>query len=165
MRIELNIDGVQTPFVLGKDGKLTTVKKEKKTGWERVEKGDIYFSHCIHYHCLTEMRDTQDADYFENADYVNDIEIRCNLIKAFDIWKKLLQWQALNDEPVRDIEDCYTFFLDEESINIFHNPYHMIPILSVTFSSYTKAKECLELFRDDLNWLVKNFYFRLDAVK
>lgn len=165
MKIELNIDGVQTPFELGEDGKLTTVKKEKKTGWERVEKGDTYFSHGIHYYCLTEMRDMQDAGYFENADYVNDIEIRRNLIKAFDIWKKLLQWQALNDEPVRDIEDCYTFFLDEESIRILHNPYYLVPILSVTFSSYTKAEECLELFRDDLNWLVKDFYFRLDAVK
>ena len=26
MRIELNIDGVQTPFELGEDGKLTAVK-------------------------------------------------------------------------------------------------------------------------------------------
>lgn len=165
MRIELNIDGVQTPFELGEDGKLTAVKKEKKTGWERVEKGDTYFSQSIHCQRLTEKRDMQDADYFENANYFNDIEIRHNIIKAFNIWRKLLQWQALNDEPVRDIEDCYTFLLDEESVNIFHNPYHMVPILSVTFSSYTKAKECLELFRDDLNWLVKNFYFRLDAVK
>lgn len=104
-------------------------------------------------------------NYFKDARYFNDEKVRDNIFKAFDIWRKLLQWQALNDEPVTDIEDCYTFFLDEDSINIFHNPYHMVPILSVTFSSYAKAKECLELFRDDLNWLVKNFYFRLDAVK
>lgn len=40
MRIKLNIDGVQIPFELGKDGKLTTVKKEKKfKKW-----------YCGHYH-------------------------------------------------------------------------------------------------------------------
>lgn len=164
MRIELNIDGVQIPFELGKDGKLTTVKKEKKTGWERVEKGDAYLSYAYPFSVI-EGETEPDNNYFKDARYFNDEKVRDNIFKAFDIWRKLLQWQALNDEPVTDIEDCYTFLLDEDSINIFHNPYHMVPILSVTFSSYTKAKECLELFRDDLNWLVKDFYFRLDAVK
>lgn len=162
MRFELNISGIRTPFELSEDGKITIVKK--KTGWERVEKGDAYLSY-VYPFTVIEGETESDDNYFKDARYFNDEKVRDNIFKAFGIWRKLLQWQALNDKLVTDIENCYTFFIDKEGISILHNPHHIVPILSVTFSSYTKAKECLELFRDDLNWLVKDFYFRLDAAK
>lgn len=37
----MEIDGVKTPFELDDKGKLTTIKGERKTGWERVEEGII----------------------------------------------------------------------------------------------------------------------------
>lgn len=168
MRIELEIDGVKTPFELDDEGKLTTIKGERKTGWERVENGEEYF--CLNYPFIRHTEDKNllvHEQLFKIADYFNDEKIRDNLNRAFEIWRKILQWQALNDEPVINYRFGWTFYYNEEQNNIFllKNPPLLIPGILMMFTTREKAEECLKIFKNDLLWLARDFYTRLDERK
>ena len=75
---------------------------KKKTGYERVEYRDEYYS----VNVLGGVDDTCDvglitdkAAYFD-GNYYSDEKIAENNAKADRLLRKLRQWQALNDEPV-----------------------------------------------------------------
>ena len=158
---------MKTITIDGKEYNLVPVEEnqERKTGWERVKEDRIYF-------CFNERLDSrwQEEDYdeyneemFSIGNYRSNEELNKNICRAMRLRLKMLQWQALNDEPIKDNE-INRFFIDFDSLS----GNLIIGIACgffgdvVYFSSYEKAEEALEIFKDELMWYYTEFYRRLD---
>lgn len=149
---------------------------KKKTGYERVEYRDEYYS----VNVLGGVDDTCDvglitdkAAYFD-GNYYSDEKIAENNAKADRLLRKLRQWQALNDEPVSKKD------WDKEKWTIGYNHCkgdsgHDIGLElrcfltihnfgTVFFTTKEKAKEAIKTFEDELTWYFTEYMQRLDEV-
>lgn len=147
---------------------------KKKTGYERVEYRDEYYS----VNVLGGVDDTCDvglitdkAAYFD-GNYYSDEKIAENNAKADRLLRKLRQWQALNDEPISK-KDCdkekwtisYNYCKDSSGHDIGLEPRWLLKIHNfgiVFFSTQEKVEEAIEVFRDELLWYFTEYQQRLD---
>ena len=147
---------------------------KKKTGYERVEYRDEYYS----VNVLGGVDDTCDvglitdkAAYFD-GNYYSDEKITENNAKADRLLRKLRQWQALNDEPISK-KDCdkekwtisYNYCKDSSGHDIGLEPRWLLKIHNfgiVFFSTQEKVEEAIEVFRDELLWYFTEYQQRLD---
>lgn len=176
MIITLNIDGEERKFDLN-DGRLTTINEEPtqpKTGWERVNVGEPYFTLTQYKpHEQGEDNDANDQKMYDSANYLSDGKIAADVFRAQEIWRKLLRWQAEHDKPVG---------IHDEAVHIGYYPKgffkreappfvgigcvdtrEIAATFDVLFSSGDIAHECIDEFRDELTWLFTEFKSRLDA--
>ena len=158
----------------GKEYNLVPVeqeeKQESKTGWERARKNERYFaaSSCCADMISFEELDPNDDEFFECGNYRNDEQLNENICRAMRLRLKMLQWQALNDEPIDwHDNDCFKYSIYFDSYNnklsIDCDLYFLKDV--VYFSSFKKAQEALEVFYDELHWYYTEFYRRLDERK
>ena len=147
------------------------VAAETKTGYERVGKYETYYAQdecCKAYGYIDDKYELGIDDY-KAANYYNRIDLAENNIRADTLMRKLRQWQALNDEPVDwsdknstkwEIEYCYArkeFDVD------YYNEYRYFG--QIYFSSVEKAREAIEVFKDELTWYFTEYQQRLDEPK
>lgn len=147
---------------------------KKKTGYERVEYRDEYYS----VNVLGGVDDTCDvglitdkAAYFD-GNYYSDEKIAENNAKADRLLRKLRQWQALNDEPVnkRDlIQLIFTIGYDYKKddagndAGLYAYSYHRpVSFGEIHFSTRDKVKEAINVFKDELTWYFTEYQRRLD---
>lgn len=143
----------------------------EKTGYERVEDGGGYYAQHDNYK-IDEIYEDGDgycvADY-EAANYYNNESLAENIVRADTLMRKLRQWQALNDEPVDwsdknspkwEIEYDYT--VKEFDVD-YYNEYRYFG--QIYFSSVEKAREAIEVFKDELTWYFTEYQQRLDEPK
>ncbi len=145
--------------------------EKPKTGYERAEEGSLYFIDTTYgvYDKIKEAGDNIDDDAFDNGNYCNEEILAENIVRADTLMRKLRQWQALNDEPVDwsdknspkwEIEYCYArkeFDVD------YYNEYRYFG--QIYFSSVEKAREAIEVFKDELTWYFTEYQQRLDEPK
>lgn len=147
---------------------------KKKTGYERVEYRDEYYS----VNVLGGVDDTCDvglttdkAAYFD-GNYYSDEKIAENNAKADRLLRKLRQWQALNDEPVnkRDLMQLiftigYDYKKDDagNDAGLYAYSYHRpVSFGEIHFSTRDKVKEAINVFKDELTWYFTEYQQRLD---
>lgn len=147
---------------------------KKKTGQERVEYRDEYYS----VNVLGGVDDTCDvglitdkAAYFD-GNYYSDEKIAENNAKADRLLRKLRQWQALNDEPVnkRDLMQLiftigYDYKKDDagNDAGLYAYSYHRpVSFGEIHFSTRDKVKEAINVFKDELTWYFTEYQQRLD---
>lgn len=147
---------------------------KKKTGYERVEYRDEYYS----VNVLGGVDDTCDvglitdkAAYFD-GNYYSDEKIAENNAKADRLLRKLRQWQALNDEPVnkRDLMQLiftigYDYKKDDagNDAGLYAYSYHRpVSFGEIHFSTRDKVKEAINVFKDELTWYFTEYQRRLD---
>ena len=148
------------------------VAEEKpKTGYERLENGEIYFTPNKYGECedYAEDESPYDKKKYDAANYYNERNIAENIVRADTLMRKLRQWQALNDEPVDwsdknspkwEIEYDY----DEKNFDVdYYNKYRYLG--QIYFSSVEKAREAIEVFKDELTWYFTEYQQRLDEPK
>lgn len=147
---------------------------KKKTGYERVEYRDEYYS----VNVLGGVDDTCDvglitdkAAYFD-GNYYSDEKIAENNAKADRLLRKLRQWQALNDEPVnkRDLMQLiftigYDYKKDDagNDAGLYAYSYHRpVSFGEIHFSTRDKVKEAINVFKDELTWYFTEYQQKLD---
>ena len=147
---------------------------KKKTGYERVEYRDEYYS----VNVLGGVDDTcnvglitDKAAYFD-GNYYSDEKIAENNAKADRLLRKLRQWQALNDEPVnkRDLMQLiftigYDYKKDDagNDAGLYAYSYHRpVSFGEIHFSTRDKVKEAINVFKDELTWYFTEYQQRLD---
>ena len=172
MRTQLYIDG-ELRTVDIEDGRITTVNEEPtqpKTGWERVNVGEPYFTLTQYKpHEQGEDNDANDQKMYDSANYFSDGKIAADVFRAQTIWRKLMRWQAENDAPVYwgndDIESQhFSIYCDHftEQLTVANQCYSQ-DAFNVYFSTEEAAYRALEIFKDDLLWLFTEFKYRLDG--
>lgn len=170
MRTQLYIDG-ELRTVDIEDGRITTVNEEPtqpKTGWERVNVGEPYFTLTQYKpHEQGEDNDANDQKMYDSADYFSDGKIAADVFRAQTIWRKLMRWQSENDAPVdweNDAIDHYYIYYDYHKKTFYVGGlYFLKDAFNVYFSTVEKAEQALETFHDDLLWLFTEFQYRLDG--
>lgn len=169
MRTQLYIDG-ELKTVDIEDGRITTVNEEPtqpKTGWERVNVGEPYFTLTQYKpHEQGEDNDANDQKMYDSANYFSDSKIAADVFRAQTIWRKLMRWQVENDAPVTwdNVNFRYAIYY-----NNFYGEISVASMISaqetfnVYFNTAEKANQAIEIFKDDLLWLFTKFNPRVEG--
>lgn len=176
MKTKLKIDGVLKDVEIHEDFSITTIesKQHKQTGWENVVDNtfwDRYFTSSGNWEAPLERNDLCSFaahSLYETADYFSDKTLAQNIIRAQEIWRRLLRWQAENDVPIiwSDFRNpkyyiCYDYkYGTIEARMILLNS----DAFGVYLSSRSKAEEAIEVFKEDLTWLFTKFKSRMDLL-
>lgn len=176
MKVELKANGktVQVEMTKEQAKILGLVEDTPKTGYERGKNGKLYYcveedGHLLRY---AEGNDSADDIFYGIGNYYSDKTIAENNARADRLQRCLRQWQALNDKPISqsDWEDndkdkwciMYGYGAEELYVNNFY--YTRLPNV-IYFTSDEKAKEAIEVFRDELLWYFTEYIQRLDEVQ
>lgn len=138
------------------------MKEIDKTGYEKVEKGKLYY---FNDDFGTPAALPFDEDRWKNANYYNDENFAKMQARADTLWRKIRRWQALNDKPV-DIHSCdsikhYIYYRIMER-NLMVDWCQYTVSAEVYFSSKERAEECIKEFKDELNWYFTKYKPRMD---
>lgn len=167
IKAQLKINGKLEKCLI-ENGEITILPSElqkKKTGWERVEQGEIYHrTDPINFSPIREERDPTDELLFSKADYFSSEALAENFSRMQAIQRKMFRWQAENDIIINlNSNNKWCILYNSEvnpniHINVSISNYGFLPY----FSSKEKAQECIEVFKDELEWLFKEFRWRMD---
>ena len=163
--ITITINGVE--YIARPKETVTAETKKPKTGYERVEFGQQYYSdgsNRSYYEETEEEYDMDDCNY-RTACYYSDETIAENNARADDLVRRLRQWQALNDEPVDwgsvEVKYFIGYDYDTERLAVCCN-WTSRHFSLIYFTTEEKAKEAIEVFKDDLLWYFTEYRQRLD---
>lgn len=141
------------------------------TGYERCVDGATCLVDTGYrgYKEIREFGEDADDGAFDNGNYYNEEILAENVVRADTLMRKLRQWQALNDEPV-DWSDAETnkwkigYDYDGKNFDVdYYNEYRCLG--QIYFSSVEKAREAIEVFKDELTWYFTEYQQRLDEPK
>ena len=177
MKVELKANGktVQVEITKEQAKILGLVEERSRTGYERVEKSETYYvintedDSMIN---ITEFNDQTDERCYNTGNYYSDKTIAENNARADRLHRQLRQWQAQNDKVI-SVSDwkndkinkyciAYNYSLNELSIGIeqkLRRPN------AIYFSTFQKAEEAIEVFKDELIWYFTKYVQRLDEVQ
>lgn len=172
MRTQLKING-EIKDVEIENGEITVIETEKKqTGWERAKKGTGYTCISLGAGLCPEIDSyfAPDDVAFRTANYFTNDKLAENINRMQTLQRKMFRWQAENDVPVclseisNDEWEKWGISYDYEADDFFvccHN--NVAEPFMPYFSLKGKAKECIEVFKDELTWLFTEFKWRMDG--
>lgn len=141
--------------------------EKKKTGWERVEKGERYFINAIRV-AQEEMETGSSADNtrYEHASYFANETLVKNILTAQFLQRKLWRRSAELCENMDwnnpDKDKWYIWYDCEQkeiSLGISLEGYEFG---QVYFDTKEHAEQVIEEFKDELIWYFTEFQSRMD---
>lgn len=176
MQVELKANGKTVQAEMTEEqAKILGLAEEQLTGYERVKKGEMYYVIDTEYNSMlkiTEFNDQEDEQCYNTGNYYSDKIISENNAHADRLLRQLRQWQAQNDKVI-SVSDwkndkinkyciAYNYSSNELSIGIeqkLRRPN------AIYFSTFQKAEEAIEVFKDELLWYFTEYVQRLDEVQ
>lgn len=167
MRTQLKING-ELKDVEIENGEITIIEPEKKaTGWERAKPGE-WQRYIDSYNVKSSTEDCLEEDdaLYQKANYFTSQKLAENISRMQTLQRQMFRWQAENDVPIPIISKsnykwCILYnskSTPEIHVNMKLSDAGFLPY----FSSKEKAKECIEVFKDELTWLFTEFRWRMD---
>lgn len=177
MKVELKANGktVQAEITKEQAKILGLVEERSRTGYERVEKSETYYvinTEDDSMMNITEFNDQTDERCYNTGNYYSDKIIAENNARADRLFRQLRQWQAQNDKAI-SISDwknnnILKYYIDYDCFNeLFFVTYairYRCPN-TIYFTSREKAKEAIEVFKDELLWYFTEYVQRLDEMQ
>ena len=174
MQVELKVNdkSVQAEISEEQLKKLGLIEDKPRAGYERVEKGEMYYLVDIYNNIMrvTEDNDQGDEQCYNTGNYYNDKVIAENNARADRLQRCLRQWQAQNDEPI-SVEDWNNeskkkWFIIYSSEEMYAEYYYIMRLPNtIYFTTKEKAEEAIEVFKDELIWYFTEYVQRLDEVQ
>ena len=170
VKTKLMINGKLTDVKLDENGGITIIELKKKiNGWERIEKDKDYFYFSTFDVNICEDNYTAgDEICYNSANYFSSCDLANNIQRMQELQRKLFRWQAENDIPIN-----FDTIIDDDKWEITYDTkdkhlevssiYCYITGFVPYFSSKEKAKECIEVFKNELLWLFTEFQCRMDG--
>ena len=160
MKVTINANGktVQVEMTEEQLKELGVIKERSRTGYERVKKDETYYVIDTEYNSMskiTEFNDQEDEQCYNAGNYFNDKIIAENNARA-DKSISMSDWKNDNISKYYVDYDCFhelffvTYAVRRRSLN------------NIYFTSDEKAKEAIEVFRDELLWYFTEYQQRLD---
>ena len=142
-------------------------REKKKTGWERVEKGERYFINAIRV--AQEERETgssADNTRYEHASYFANETLVKNILTAQFLQRKLWRRSAELCEKMnlRDSETqkyCITYDVDNNVLYV-SSAWNLNDFGQVYFDTKEHAEQVIKEFKDELIWYFTKFKSRMD---
>lgn len=174
MKVTINANGktVQVEMTEEQLKELGVIKERSRTGYERVKKDETYYVIDTEYNSMskiTEFNDQEDEQCYNAGNYFNDKIIVLNNVTAYQLLRCLRQWQAQNDKPISmsdwKNDNISKYYVDYDCFHeLFFVTYAVRrrSLNNIYFTSDEKAKEAIEVFRDELLWYFTEYQQRLD---
>ena len=158
MRAKLIVEGREFPIEIHDPELQKLLKPQKKTGYERVEKGNKYFYTCSDASVcsIEDCRDESGNDDYNSADYYSDHTIAENNARADKLMRQLRRFAVEHRENSINWNNETTkyyirFGHGDKSIwaesEILGQGFGMI-----TFDSKETCILAIDTFRDELIW-------------
>lgn len=174
MQVELKVNdkSVQAEISEEQLKKLGLIEDKPRAGYERVEKGEMYYLVDIYNNIMrvTEENDQGDEQCYNTGNYYNDKVLAENNARADRLLRCLRQWQAQNDEVISkedwNNESKKKWFIIYSSEEMYAEYYYIMRLPNtIYFTTKEKAEEAIEVFRDELLWYFTEYVQRLDEVQ
>lgn len=137
--------------------------KPKKTGWERVGKGEQYYRLSL----LSDVDNIGENHYYNSGRYFSDKQLAEDQFRAISLWLRIKRWAAEHCEPVgwEGRSDKYSFYWDYVAKRVCVSGVLFVcrTAFAVYFDTPDHAKQCIEEFRDDLLWYFTECRDRMDG--
>ena len=169
IRTQLKIDGKLQDVEI-ENGEIKIIEQNpKQTGWERGKFRESYYaqdSRTTQHD--REVGDQYDYERYSIANYFSNKELAENISRMQKLQRQMFRWQAEHDLVIGKYDDSikkyYLYYDCKNKAIAIDYTYHIIDsAFSPFFSSVAKAKECLEVFKDELIWLFTEFKWRMDT--
>ena len=167
---KLIIDGKEYTVQM-KDEDVKAVTRPK-TGYTFVDEGDYYYSVNVYDKVRRSMSssdetesDMDEPDLYNIGNYYSDYQLALDITRADRLYRRLRQWQALNDDPVNwGDTGARKYFIYYDYINTSLCSDWETPRMmgGLYFSSRLVAQAAIEAFKDELTWYFTEFKQRLD---
>lgn len=145
--------------------------EEQRTGYERVEKGDVYYLNIINGETVaeTECNGRIDEGRYDTGNYYSNKTIAENNARADRLQRCLRQWQAANDKVISisdwkndEINKYFITYNYRSSLfEIGRSSQRREPNI-IYFTTKGKVTEAIKNFRNELEWYFSEYQQRLD---
>lgn len=159
MKAKLTIDGKEFEVEISEEQVQALTKTKKKTGYERVKKGEYYYTGTVDgtSDCYTESNDRFDGRIYECANYYSDRTVAENNARADKLYRQLRRFAVEHRKEILDWNDG-----DIGKVVLYYN--HSINKIDyassflrheygqIYFNSEETAQLAIDTFRDELLW-------------
>jgi hypothetical protein len=169
IRTQLKIDGKLQDVEI-ENGEIKIIEQNpKQTGWERGKFRESYYAQDSRttQHDI-EVGNQYDYKRYSIANYFSNKELAENIFRMQKLQRQMFRWQAENDlvtDKCNANTKKYYIYYDFDIKELIVDYYCHITecAFSPNFSSCEKARECIEVFKDELIWLFTEFKWRMDS--
>ena len=146
---------------------LINQSEKKRTGYERVDKGEIYYSSDNGFSEIAFLKDEYgdiDNTLYDSADYINDKTLAKNIARADTLMRKLKRFAVENggsfsrEEWANEYTQKYGIYF-----NYIGNKLDVTWIINhkefgqIYFHSIEIAQKAIDTFKEDLMWCFTEF--------
>lgn len=163
MKVQITYNGKTIDVELtSEQAQKLGLRDSKKTGWERVKKGDNYWvinvnGYVMPYHESNDKRDTECAMY---GNYFSDNALAQLMAKAVGLYLRMRRW-ADEHNTNECIEDKYEIgYASGKYWDTFHLSENYFPF-GIYFSSEAIAEQALKKFKPELEEIFVNGLWHL----
>ena len=165
MRTQIKING-ELKDVEIENGEITIIEPEKKaTGWDVSTRP--YYITAAGVTGGKELNCDGMAKIYETANTFSSEELAESINRMQTLQRQMFRWQAENDAPIPIISKSNykwcILYNSKTTPEIHVNVKLSDEGFSPCFSSKEKAKECIEVFKNELTWLFTEFRWRMDG--
>ena len=165
MKVQMTHNG-KTVEVELTDEQFEKLFTEKKTGYERVEVGELYYSVNVlsNPQKFTEDNASYDKTLFDCANYFSDKTVAENMARAQRLWNKIHRRVMELCEPVYQRKDgsLYTICFDPQDNKIFADDWVTRHFGEIYFDTEEHGNQVINEFHDELIWYFTQFKDRAD---
>lgn len=163
MKAKLTIDGKEFEVELSEEQAKALTETKKKTGYERVAKGEFYYAEVD-----DGTADFYKEDYevftdenYEGANYYSDKTVAENNARADKLYRQLRRFAVEHREFDNNWdgrrEHCFiTFDTDASEIIIDYNDIYK-GFSTIYFETERTAQLAIDTFKDDLLWYFEEY--------
>lgn len=164
MKAKLIVDNREIEVEVSKEepNKLSS-KQEKKTGYERVESGNIYYlDNTINVEAFGEHNGVIDKEFYNSASYYASKEIAENNARADKLMRQLRRFAVENRKNPLDWEENNSqmkYYIYYKTSNAFEEPELKIDCCFedrhfgiIYFDTREAAQKAIEIFHNELIW-------------
>lgn len=155
MNVPVTVNGVTVDIPVDDKVIQEALKKKKKTGYERVNKGETYYA-SLTWDQLTAVEDfgaKRDSKFYDYANYYSDVDVAENNVRADRLMRQLRRFAAEHDGAVAPYAN-YGFVIFWNRVTCALDCGHDVSSTTGVMRFKTRAAAQLAIleFKDELEW-------------
>ena len=140
--------------------------EDKKTGYERVNRGSHYYgiNAMINAQCFTEDTGSYEKGLYDSGNYFSDKSVAENMARAQRLWNRIHRRAVELCEPIYQRKDgsLYTICFDPQDNKIFADDWVTRHFGEIYFDTEEHGNQVINEFHDELFWYFTQFKDRAD---
>lgn len=165
MKVTITKDGKSVEAEIP-DEQFEKLFADKKTGYERVNKGSHYYgiNAMINAQSFTEYNGSYEKNLYDSGNYFSDKTVAENMARAQCLWNKIHRRAVELCEPVSALKEglVYTIYYSKSNGRIHATAEYGIHFGAIYFDTKEHCRQVINEFKDELLWYFTEFRDRSD---